>query len=235
MSDNDGCDEELSSDINHAWSLQERLERQPQLIEDWAGAKNWRLWEAVALWCDEDPKASIRSTGLGSVLDVEAPEGHHLLDLACREFDTDQIAARIDPERFMSWAESIGRPFSADWIEAVRPHAERRAKDSVDWKSEYDRLKAQLQANGAGRTKTTRAKTGALGALERQTLHKLIYELAVGGYGWAPTDARSSIPGEIEDALIKRGLSLSVDTIRNHLRASHETALEEADIVSDDL
>lgn len=197
------------------------------MIPRWAPARHWRLWEAVALWCDEDPALSIQKNGFGSTLDVETPEAHHLLDLACREFDTDQIAARIHPERFMSWAESIGRPFPDAWVQAVKPHAERRSAERVNWKAEYDRLKKQVDADRAASVNEQVADAKPLQTRERKTLHLIIWMLVSDGYEYDPS-RRNDLAKQFEGAFDRRGVSLSDETIRKHLQAAFKTAENES-------
>ena len=50
-----------------------------------------------------------------------------------------------------------------------------------------------------------------------QSRRKMILGMAIGGYGYDPRKGRSSVPREICDDLVRLGLSLSEDTVREHL------------------
>ena len=53
---------------------------------------------------------------------------------------------------------------------------------------------------------------------ERQTAHKLILGMALGGYGYDPKAERSGIVTEIVNDLAQRGISVTDDTVRKWLK-----------------
>jgi ribosomal protein S16 len=61
-----------------------------------------------------------------------------------------------------------------------------------------------------------------MGTRERESLLKLVIGMAVGGYGYDPTAARSEQPAAIADDLSTNGVSLDVDTVRKWLKAGAE-------------
>ncbi|WP_417276383.1 hypothetical protein [Castellaniella sp.] len=55
---------------------------------------------------------------------------------------------------------------------------------------------------------------------ERSTLYKIILTMAMDGYGYAPNDKRSPIPGQVSTATGGLGLLVTDETISRHLRAA---------------
>lgn len=61
-----------------------------------------------------------------------------------------------------------------------------------------------------------------LGPRERENLLRLIITMAVDGYGYDPKARRSPIARELSDIMLRRGMSLSDDTIRNLLKEAKD-------------
>jgi hypothetical protein len=64
-----------------------------------------------------------------------------------------------------------------------------------------------------------------LGSRERDTLLKLVIGMAVAGYSYAPTAARSEVPAEIASDLAKQGISVTDDTVRKWLKTAAAAVL----------
>ena len=64
-----------------------------------------------------------------------------------------------------------------------------------------------------------------LGTTERDTLLKLVIGMAVDGYGHDPAAAKSNVPKEVADILVKLGMSVSDDTVRKYLKQAADTVL----------
>ncbi len=58
--------------------------------------------------------------------------------------------------------------------------------------------------------------------IERQNMLKVIYVMAIKGYGYKPDDKRSSAIAEIVSDLSLEGLQVSDDTIRRYLKEARE-------------
>lgn len=102
------------------------------------------------------------------------------------------LTTKVKPEQFLEWAKTL--PLYLPGVSMI------------------DRI-PQIKPS---------ADEKALHTKERETLLKMIIGLAVDGYGFDPTAARSPVPKEISDALAARGIPLDVDTIRKWLREGAE-------------
>lgn len=78
---------------------------------------------------------------------------------------------------------------------------------------EIERLTSELKAA---------PKEKPLGQREGDTLRKLVIGLAMVAYAYDPKAARSEVTAEIASDLAERGLTISDDTVRKHLRESAE-------------
>jgi hypothetical protein len=78
---------------------------------------------------------------------------------------------------------------------------------------EIERLTSELKAT---------PKEKPLGQREGDTLRKLVIGLAMVAYAYDPKSARSEVAAEIASDLAERGLAISDDTVRKHLRESAE-------------
>jgi hypothetical protein len=65
-------------------------------------------------------------------------------------------------------------------------------------------------------------KDKPLGQREGDTLRKLVIGLAMVAYAYDPKAARSEVAAEIASDLAERGLTISDDTVRKHLKESAE-------------
>ena len=82
---------------------------------------------------------------------------------------------------------------------------------------ERDELKAAVDAQATAEK--------PLGTTERNTLLKLVIGMAVRGYGYDPSAARSPIPAEVSRELAALGLSMDDDTARKYLKEAAATVL----------
>ena len=79
-------------------------------------------------------------------------------------------------------------------------------------------LVEELQATIAATPSPMAAPEKQLSTRERDSLLKLIIGMAVGGYGYDVTEARSKQPAVIADDLDQAGVHLDVDTVGKWLR-----------------
>jgi hypothetical protein len=60
---------------------------------------------------------------------------------------------------------------------------------------------------------------------ERNTLLKMVIGMAVKGYSYDPTAAKSTVPKEIEGDLAALGITVTDDTVRKYLKRATEAVL----------
>jgi hypothetical protein len=80
---------------------------------------------------------------------------------------------------------------------------------------------AQCQAELAA-TSESASSEKSQSPRERENMLKVIYAMAVGGYGLEPSKERSTLVPDIMNDLELAGLSLSDDTIRRYIKAACE-------------
>jgi hypothetical protein len=127
-----------------------------------------------------------------------------------------------------------------------------RGVQVTDWKKLFDELSATYDQNNEQWTKIVAEKNAvierlvtrldelqqsaagvapavlqptpekSIGTRERASLLKLVIGMAVGGYGYDPSESRSPQPSAIASDLANCGVSLDVDTIRKWLKEAVE-------------
>jgi hypothetical protein len=93
----------------------------------------------------------------------------------------------------------------AGWL---RDAVEEWGDDPSQWRID----RAALKSNVA------QLDTPSLNTKERESLLKLVIGMAVGGYGYNRSSAKSGVPQEIANDLALNGLRLDVDTVRKYLQ-----------------
>ncbi len=102
---------------------------------------------------------------------------------------------------------------------------------SRDWKSAYEdqaALVAALQQELLTKNSEIDLLSAkvfpekSLGLSERESLLKLILAMAIDGYGYDPSAAKSPIAGGLAGQVERLGMSLGDDTIRNYLKEAKE-------------
>lgn len=88
---------------------------------------------------------------------------------------------------------------------------------SVGFKSKY-----LFQGNI---TELTDSVGKPLGTKERGSLLKMVIAMAIGGYGYVPTNAKSPIPKQIVDEIEDLGMKIDPDTVRKYLKEATDTVL----------
>jgi hypothetical protein len=84
-------------------------------------------------------------------------------------------------------------------------------------------LEAQIQQMRSEQSHATKvSEDKPLAVKERDSLLRLVIGMAVGGYGYDPTQKRSEQPAAIADDLLRLGVGLDVDTVRKWLKAGSD-------------
>lgn len=206
--------------------LAHRFNRPPALADFevydfWSKAAYWEKDEAVALLLGRNPKVvnskSIRSEHRQS-LTIEM--FNDISELLSRAMTARQIDFTLGPGGILAWAKRSGIEFPAELEAAVL----RNGQELKDWKA----IAATLAAD-VGKLKTTLSEletapppNKALGTREKEGYLKLIIGMAIDGYGYDPSEARSPLAGELSGNLQKLGISISDDTVRNYLKQAKE-------------
>jgi hypothetical protein len=204
---------------------------QPADFAYWCRASQWELEEAVHIALGAEPKS-----GQGYVLVrgrrsvdrrwKEEPfvfAAERLTELVQRRFHRSRGSNFVKPGEFVSWMGDAHLPVPHELSAALA----RFGDSHTDWKqraetaeNEVEDLKqrnAELETAIANQT-----INGSASTKEKDSLLKLIIGMAVVGYSYDPHAGRSGRIKEIEDDLLRLGLSLSDDTIRKHLRTASE-------------
>jgi hypothetical protein len=170
-------------------------------------------------------------------------------DLALRATTWDQLFDPILPGIFLAWAKRNRLDVSPELEAAVAVHRTQVAdwKTLYDKKTEaYDELQREfedvcrtnrentqmieslanrvreLSEREQARENAPATSEKSLSTRERDSLLKLIIGMAVVGYGYDPTAARSEQPAEITSDLAAAGVPLDVDTVRKWLKQAVE-------------
>lgn len=214
-------------------------------FDHWSKAAYWSLEEAAALSFGKAPEV-VNSASLQPFQRASPfPKRYaRLLDLARRASIRRTLYDPCQPILFVKWAEQNDIEFPAALAEKVIS----RSGSYIDWKQEYEKLEPLLgewQKMCAELGKTIdachaeiesltaellqlRAEAAAASVApppekpqstrERIGMLKVIYAMAIRGYGIDPAAKRSKLVPEIAGDLAREGLSLSDDTIRRYIK-----------------
>jgi hypothetical protein len=223
----------------------ERFFSQPNAMADvnhWSKAAYWSLDEATALSLGREPGVVKWDNVKGYAhTSPFARKYERVRDLVLRAQGANQLFDPALPGFFIAWAKRTEIEFCPELERAVVA----RGVVVGDWKSSYDELKkkydeaaeslnefsrrvradqdlrealrARVAELEAKLSSTPPLERGVLGK-ERESLLKLIIGMAVKGYRYDPTSARSNAVPEIASDLAQLGLPLSDDTVRKWLK-----------------
>jgi hypothetical protein len=227
----------------------ERFFNLPSAMADadhWSKAAYWSLDEATALSFGRAPDI-VKWDTVKAYTQI-SPFAHKyewLRDLILRAQGAQQLFDPVLPGFFIAWAKRNKINFPPELETAVVAHGAQVA----DWKSYYDDLSIKYdealrlldertkrniddQATHAAlkvRIAELEAKLNAaplpergLSGKERESVLKLVIGMAVKGYSFNPTVARSTAASEITSDLAELGLSISDDTVRKWLKEAAE-------------
>ncbi len=87
----------------------------------------------------------------------------------------------------------------------------------TELKAELEEANATIEKLGVQCGQASKMQFEAIDARERNTLHKILYSVAVQKYRFDPEAKQSSVPTNIESATDREGLHVSSKTIKRHL------------------
>jgi hypothetical protein len=230
----------------------ERFFNQPYAEADfdhWSKAAHWTLDEAIALSFGKAPECVNWKSVLPLVgVSAFARQYHRRRDLAQRALTWSQLYDPVLPGIFLAWAKRHEITLPPELEAAVSA----RGVQIADWKTLYDELqvkfddhhkrwmamndeKAQLINQLGGRIKELETALASavvqappqlaekpLNARERDSLLSMVIGMAIGGYGYNPSESRSKQPSAIAGDLEVAGVALDVDTVRKWLKEAGE-------------
>lgn len=229
-----------------------RFFNQPHAAADfdhWCKAEHWSLDEAIALVMGKAPEiVSWDKIKAFSNISPFVKQYARLRDLAERAKVWQKLFDPVLPVIFLKWAEDNDISMPAE----LQGNVTKLRGKLVDWKKNYDELRSmydqhihdwkgiaekrknlldasylridELQAELAAIKDAPPVSDPAKpqSPIERQSMLKAIYAMAARGYGYDPTQKRSTIVSEIVTDLELTGLPLSEDTIRRYLKEALE-------------
>jgi hypothetical protein len=166
-----------------------------------------------------------------------------LRDLAERAKVWQKLFDPVLPVVFLKWARDNEIAVPVELYERVT----RLKGKFVDWKKNYDELRSMYDQHIQDWKNVSEKQTDLIKAnqvriaeleselaaikqapaydpakaqspIERQNMLKVIYAIAANGYGYDPTQKRSTIVSEIVSDMALAGLPLSEDTVRRYLK-----------------
>jgi hypothetical protein len=218
-------------------------------FDHWSKAAHWTLEEAVALSFGKAPEV-VNWKKVEPYVNISpfAKQYGQVRDLALRALRWQQVYDPVLPGIFLAWAArtDIAVPSElvaavkargvqvADWQSLYEQLAEQAAKAAEDYKAvihgqqtTIDELTARCRALGAQLAsrdtqpaESARAKD--ISTRERDSLLKLIIGMAIGGYGYDPSQRRSEKVSEIAADLDRAGVGLDVDTVRKWIKEASD-------------
>jgi hypothetical protein len=229
-----------------------RFFNQPRAAADfdhWSKAEHWSLEEAIALAMGKAPElvnwAKIQSY---SQVSPFVQRYGRLRDLAHRAVPWKKLYDPVLPTIFLKWAKDNEITVPAELSEKVI----KLKGEAADWKKNYDELHAMYDQHIAdwkkiadqltaevlsGRKRVSELEQLLLDSetasvapqalkpqspVERQNMLKVIFSMAVRGYGYKPEDKRSPVVTEIVGDTALQGTPVSDDTVRRYLNEARE-------------
>jgi hypothetical protein len=164
---------------------------------------NWRKWKAV-------PRVTLRE-GIALSLNVEPGQLKESKEFGDRLF----VAIRNLHGALKAKAAIVDDP--AECLVSLSEFAAWAI--SVEWKIP-DEFTSLTEAQRWPTPRDNKREVQELRSRERETLLKLIFGMARGGYGYDPKAERSKVVTEIVDDLAKLSISIDGDTVRKWLRVA---------------
>ena len=191
-------------------------------IPYWGRITNSTLDEAIALSLGQDPRR-VDWTKVEEKTSDFAREFAERKEFVSRAHGFGEFGNPIWPLPFVDWARHFEVPFPKELADEVV----KWGPEHLSFQTRYERLKPlydealktieRLQAQA-----TEPRQEKGLAVKERQTVLKLIIGMAIGGYAFDPTAARTTAASEVASDLHKLGISIDEDTVRKWLKEAAE-------------
>ncbi len=184
---------------------QKRYFNQPECDADfnyWSKQPYWSIDEALLLVLGKDPrKVNVASMITHRSVSPLAKKFVELQELARRYVNCCQLSNPVHPSKFLYWAEKMEIKIPNELRENV--------------------IRILNPENTNLREKQEQSNEDELMETERQSLYKLIAAMAYDGYGYNPTDRKSSLTTELTNAvLLHIGEKIDPNTTRKWLKAA---------------
>ena len=216
----DGSDEASTGESPLAAETQllVRSVYQPANFEYWSKMPFWKVLELGCVTLGYDPEPLLRAT------DEQLAEAEHKRQeiearclLAFRAVEMEYLGQQITPKDALAWLDAIQEDVPDElrrWIEAMpqfqRPKYLGEDKSFTDLFDRLERLE-----DLTGRANNTENKSDSTRIISN--LRKMLLAMAHDKFGYDPDRVRNPAATNIQGALTKIELSLSVDAIRKHL------------------
>lgn len=208
--------------------------------EFWRRASYWTVEEGVALFLDKEPRL-FNSEAL-----KDAPRDHptvntffEWLELATRATHVSRLSTTPTPEEFLEWRKALGADWNRDEIQALflEEQDDGNPLSAIDYMASYFALEAAYQTalkrnqelqdeldehafcmlNSDFEIETKPRRSG-FDDRQRKSLLKIVLPLAISKYRFNPKFSKNAAPKNMEGATTECGLTVTDETIRNHLK-----------------
>jgi hypothetical protein len=202
-------------------------------FHEWARKGYWSAEECVALIFRKDPHQCNRQK-IEDIFPADLVEPFAQNYIAAHEQilaaqRNKELPERIRPTEFLAWA----RQYKNDFSYFLVPYLLEKAvsANDLDIAQLQDRYENLRRENQELRYEVERLRNNSpspekevkeVSPRERISMYKLIVGMAMDGYGWVPTAARSPVPKEISVCLKDKGLHLDEDTVHKYLHEAKD-------------
>ncbi len=194
----------------------------------WDGVERAKLWQAVALSLDIEPRPARNKAQLFlrleqdvcSHLEVRLREAEQHVGyeelLVPEGFSGDDENTTILISEYITLAEHLGWSFPAKMKEITRTNTVLDKAPDAKYQLPIENPAPDKEAiNSTSPKKDLTTK-------ERETLLKIILAAAIHGLDYDPQEKKSAVPKRLADKIESLGMRLDVDTVRNKLKAASE-------------
>lgn len=216
----------------------------------WVTQPDWGLEDIVALSLSKDPRIVCSDKFVHGTRGTEFSTAYFTrLETVERHHSAGELDTRTRPSKVIEWAEEYDFSLPQELIELVRNLEERRmekhkifaAAPAAPMPPASTDEPAESPVNGqeAGSPKRDASKLAnddqlaiskrskkdvdrRLLTRERETLQALLAAIAIAKYQYNSDDAKSKVPQLVVKLLKNHGLTISAQTIRNHLKDGAE-------------
>jgi hypothetical protein len=185
----------------------------------WAKMANWTEGEAAAVLLGINPHyVNPREGDLSGEASQYKEQYFGILKSAKRALDAGHLRGYPAPAEWVGWAKQLDFPIPETLVSAVEKWGASSADSALvkELQAKVSALTGEIEALKARQSDTDRE----LDPRERDTMLKLIFGMAVNGYGYDASFKRSNVVTDIVGDMERQGLAVSDDTIRRYLKAA---------------